>query len=118
MTDARIKVQDYGDVLAQINNMELVSYEEEDDYQGQYLAVLKDKDRLFYYTGSFGSCSGCDWLQDVQDWKDGTVSYKDALDYCQDMKPRYIVPEDRPLIMKVVGYGYKPVKAIEESEEK
>jgi hypothetical protein len=98
--------------------MELIKFEEDGGYQGQYIAVLKDKletlqfdengdeiiiERLFYFIGSYGSCSGCDWLQDVIDWDTGEISYKEALDYCADLKPRYIVPIDKPLNIKNLG---------------
>lgn len=106
----KIKVTDYGDMLATVNDLELVSYEEAGDYQGEYLAVLKDKNRLFYYSGSFGSCSGCDWLEDERDYTDGTVEYKKAVEYCGDIKPMYIVPLDRPLQFKNENYyGWKLV---------
>jgi hypothetical protein len=113
-----IKADNYGKVLAQVNDMELIKFEEDGGYQGQYIAVLKDKletlqfdengdeiiiERLFYFIGSYGSCSGCDWLQDVIDWDTGEISYKEALDYCADLKPRYIVPIDKPLNIKNLG---------------
>ena len=53
-----IKAENYGEVLAAVNDMELVSFEEDGGYQGNYLVVLKDSDRLFYYIDSYGSCSG------------------------------------------------------------
>lgn len=111
MKKDRLEVNDYGDVLAVAYDLERVSYEESGDYQGEYLAVLKDKDRLFYFTGYFGSCPGCDWLEDVRDWGDRTISYKDAVDYSGDVKPRYIVPIDRPLKFRREDYdGWKLCK--------
>lgn len=97
------KAENYGEVLAAINNMELVSFEEDGGYQGKYLAVLKDDDRLFYYIDSYGSCSGCDWLKDVTDWESGEIPYREAVNYCADLKPEYIVPIDRPLEFKKLG---------------
>ena len=105
MTSDRVKVDDYGDVLAIAYDLEKVSCEEDGGYQGEYLVVLRDDKtkRLFYFTGYYGSCSGCDWLQDVQDWDDGTVSYKDILEYVNDRKPLYIVPENKPLTFRNRG---------------
>lgn len=67
-----IFVKNYGDMLAQINGMELVEFEEDGGYQGEYCAILKAEaedyyegnapERLYYFFGSYGSCSGCDWL--------------------------------------------------------
>lgn len=101
---ASLKVNNYGDLLAQVNNLELVSYEEVGEYQGEYVCVLKDEDRVYIYIDSFGSCSGCDWLEDTsvdtkyigesQEGHRYTIRYKDALDYVGDTKPYYIVPAE------------------------
>ncbi len=93
--------------------MELVSEETDGGYQGQYLVVLKEDDRLFYYMDYYGSCSGCDWLEAEKDWDTGEVDYKDALAYCGGIKPKYIVPADRPLSFTKEEYdGFKliPIK--------
>lgn len=109
-------VDNYGEVLAQVNDMKLVSFEEDGGYQGEYCVVLKDGDRLFYFIDSYGSCSGCDWLEDVgasykiskelNDQKGDkmyAVEYKEALDYCGGLKPKYIVPLSAPMIVKNKG---------------
>lgn len=99
----KIYVDNYGEMLALVNDLELVSFEEDGGYQGEYLAVLKDEERLFYYIGSYGSCSGCDWLEDENDYETNEmgkaygISYKNALDYCGGIKPKYIVPKNMPL---------------------
>lgn len=111
--NTKIKVSDYGDMLAKIKDMELISYEEFGGYQGKYIAILKDKDRIFYYIGFYGSCSGCDWLAAEQDWRTGEVEYKDALDYCSSMTPTYIVPIGTSLeFYDNNGYDYFKVKNI------
>ena len=111
-----IFVGSYGDLLAQINGMELVEFHEDGGYQGEYCAVLKAEaadgyfgehapERLYYFFGHYGSCSGCDWLESegevVHDDKDGTykykVEYKTALEFAQQSKPTYIVPASMPL---------------------
>lgn len=103
-------VNDYGELLAQVNGMDLVSFETDNGYQGDYCAVLTDGERLFYYVGSYGSCSGCDWLEDEDvyssDEKYGKiykVLYKNALDYCGGIKPKYIVPKNSP--MEIINKG-------------
>ena len=103
-------VDDYGELLAQVNGYDLVSFETDNGYQGQYCAVLTDGERLFYYIDNYGSCSGCDWLEDVnnngiinESGKSYIVDYKQALEYCGDLKPRYSVPKDKPL--EVVNLG-------------
>jgi hypothetical protein len=97
-----LKAENYGEVIAAIKNLELVSFEEDGGYQGKYLAILKDEDRLFYYIGEYGSCSGCDWLADVL--IDGEVPYKEALDYVtEELQPKYIVPIKQPLTFRNNG---------------
>jgi len=36
------------------------------DYQGDIISLGVDKDKNFYYKcNSYGSCSGCDWLEGI-----------------------------------------------------
>lgn len=98
MSSTHFKADDYGDVLAVVNDLEKLSYTEYGSYQGEYIATLTDGDRLFYYQGSFGSCSGCDWLEAEKDYtNDWELEYKKAVEYCADIKPKYIVPKSKPL---------------------
>jgi hypothetical protein len=54
-------------------------YETSGDYQGEWVAVGKDKDGIWYYKrGSYGSCSGCDWYL-------GLEGKKDAIEYIKAM---------------------------------
>lgn len=103
-------VDDYGDMLAQVNQMELVSFEQDGGYQGEYCAIITDGKRLFYYIDSYGSCSGCDWLEDMgnnysilKDNKRYAVELKEAINFCGGLKPTYIVPKDKPLKIKTKG---------------
>lgn len=96
MSSKTIDVDDYGDMLAQVKQLELIYYREEGHYQGEYVAILADDKRMFIYKDNFGSCSGCDWLEDESNYNSAsqkryTISYKAALDYCQE-KPLYILP--------------------------
>lgn len=93
MTKRNLIVNNYGDMIAQINQLELIYYKEAGDYSGEYLAICADENRMFIYKGSFGSCSGCDWLEDNQIGYERPyeIKYKDALTFA-DNKPLYIVP--------------------------
>jgi hypothetical protein len=42
-------------------------YEEEDDYQGEWFAVGVDESGYWFHQGSFGTCSGCDVLQGIEE---------------------------------------------------
>lgn len=97
----RLKVENYGDMLAKLRDMQLVFYECMGSYQGSYLAVLLDEPdkyddtltkRFFLYKGNYGSCSGCDWLEAERNWSDDTVDYKEANEFCSQMKPVFILP--------------------------
>lgn len=109
-------VDNYGELMAQVNSYDLVSYETDGGYQGQYCVVLTDGERLFYYIDFYGSCSGCDWLEDKgasyrlsdelnkqKGKKNYVVEYKEALEFCGGIKPKYIVPKTSPLKIKNIG---------------
>jgi hypothetical protein len=40
-------------------------FEMDDDYQGDWVAFGIKSSKYYYISGSFGSCSGCDWLQSL-----------------------------------------------------
>ena len=97
------KASNYGEVLAAILKGELIEYKEIGSYQGDYFAVIKLTESVYYgesreitryftYAGSYGSCSGCDWLEDVRDWETDEVPLEEALKYVSDSKPLYITP--------------------------
>lgn len=101
-----IEVNNYGEVLALVNQMHLLEYIEKGSYQGDYLAILLDEDSLYFFADSFGSCSGCDWLESVSigDSKDKryNISLKSALDYTSGIKPKWIIPKDDKDLIKAV----------------
>jgi len=87
-----IQVDNYGDLIAKMREMDLIYYSPLGSYQGDYLAVLLDREtsRIFIYKDYYGSCSGCDWLESES--IGGGVEYKTANDFCSQMKPLYILP--------------------------
>lgn len=108
-----IYLESYGDMLSQINGYELVSMEYDGGYQGNYCVVLSDGERLFYYIDSYGSCSGCDWLEseniagenkiNIPLGKNYAIKYKDALEFCGGIKPRFITPKE--IKLKIINKG-------------
>lgn len=99
---SKIKVDDYGDILALKVDGEKVYYSEEGgSYQGNYVAVIKSEKEVgieyftqFYiFVGYYGSCSSCDWLESEKDWDTGEVDAKAALDYTAQSVPLYILPK-------------------------
>lgn len=43
--------------------------EYEGSYQGDFYMLGKKDDDYYFFTISYGSCSGCDWLQGITDIK-------------------------------------------------
>jgi hypothetical protein len=91
--NTKIAVEGYGDMLSKIKDMELVEYQESGHYQGDYVAVLRDRKDLCFYFGYYGSCSGCDWLEAEKDWSTNEVDYTAALEYCNQAQLKYRIPE-------------------------
>ena len=91
----KIKVQDYGDMLAKVFDMTLVAYQTYGSYQGEYLAVLEDNGVYKFYIDSYGSCSGCDWLEAEQDWNTVSLGVPMRIERMPFMRLTRIFP--RPL---------------------
>jgi len=92
--DPLFNVENYGELLALAYDLALIHYKEEDNYSGRYVAILCSEDRIFIFSDYFGSCSGCDFLQDVET-SIGKVKYSDIKQYAEDVKPLYILPLDK-----------------------
>lgn len=93
----RIQVDNYGDMLAKIFDMDLVLYVELGSYQGTYIAVLNDNGIYKFYMDYYGSCSGCDWLEAEAEKNYETcgkeVDYKSALEFCQQITLKFAMPK-------------------------
>jgi gamma-glutamyl:cysteine ligase YbdK (ATP-grasp superfamily) len=60
----------YSGILDKVNPKIKWYYEIQNDYrggwyQGEWFAVGRGLDGYYFHQGSFGSCSGCDWLQGI-----------------------------------------------------
>jgi len=63
---------DYKDLISLLHPNYVWLYAEDKNYQGNYYAVGYDDVGKFYFIqGSFGSCSGCDWLQSIKTIEEG-----------------------------------------------
>lgn len=68
-----MKIENYGDMLAKVQEKKLIAYEQFGSYQGDWIAVLDDEDDIELWKGYYyGSCSGCDWLEG----QDGDFSWE------------------------------------------
>lgn len=90
-----MKIKNYGEVLAAGLGMDLLAYDTYGSYQGDYIAVLKKEDKVFIFKGSYGSCSGCDWLERALDWATDEVSEDDIKAYCEGEKPFLVIPSEK-----------------------
>lgn len=59
---------DYGPILESFG--EVVFRWDQDDYQGDTIALVADGDNIGYVDFGWGSCSGCDALQASDDYED------------------------------------------------
>ncbi len=88
----------YGDIVWDSNEITVV---DDGDYQGTQLFLIPRKtyqpgeyDYLMTYVG-YGSCSGCDTLQAIQDWHNNTLTEKQVKDFmtlCKDLLTGMIKP--------------------------
>lgn len=121
---SKVKVNDYGDILALKCDGEKIYFSTSGgSYQGEYVAVIKatkkfdnwreiELDQYYVFTDSYGSCSGCDWLEshtetdyDSKDL-DQYIDAKSALEYASQSTPLYILAE-KPSIDWVNNLAYK-----------
>ena len=64
-----MKVSGYKDMLEQAKRSKCIAFVEFGSYQGEWLGVLDKGDILEIWKGSYGSCSGCDFLQSYANWE-------------------------------------------------
>lgn len=60
---------DYRQILQAHGRGLLLFYKEEEDWQGDWVAIMTDGLRIALIDGSFGSCSGCDALLGAENAK-------------------------------------------------
>jgi hypothetical protein len=88
-------VANYGELIANYIGGTLWSYNEYGSYQGDYIAVIYKDSNLLLYKGSFGSCSGCDWLQNYDEEISGEeIPDEDVEEYMKDIQPFLVISSD------------------------
>jgi hypothetical protein len=98
---------DYSSIIEFLHPNILWIFVKDDDYSGDFFAAGHDtKGKFYFIQGSFGSCSGCDWLQDI----DTIDEAKKLLDF---YKKEIIEKKDLDSLIsylretvKNVGYNY------------
>ena len=89
------KINNYGELLEFATGKKCLVYEEFGSYQGDYIAILEDKNQIEIWKGYYGSCSGCDWLEAEKGRKDYTITKDKALGYVKDEQPFLVIPKDK-----------------------
>ena len=74
------------EILEDAFEVEWIVCEMEDDYQGEWWAVFKMVNRIHVMNGYFGSCSGCDDLEDEvpMEWLRDHVKNVRAFNFVED----------------------------------
>jgi hypothetical protein len=98
----------YGEFLAEALGGILISYKEHGSSQGDYVAIIEKDHDWHIYKGSYGSCTGCDWLKGTriyseEDYKkyDQDTYDREALEKCeilQSVKDEYL-KENEPFLI-------------------
>ena len=78
----------YGELIAAYTGGTLWSYNEYGSYQGDYVAIIYKDSSLLIYKGEYGSCSGCDWMQDQNE----EITDEDVKEYMKNAKPFLEIP--------------------------
>ena len=91
---------DYGTFLAKALDGILISYKQYGSYTGDYIAIIeKDHDWLIY-KGSYGSCSGCDWLASTRIYSDADYQRLEDAEYGDESNALEATFEIKPEILK------------------
>lgn len=82
-----MKISNYGELISFVTGKPLITYREFGSYQGEYLVALDDGENIEIWKGYYGSCSGCDWLEDKRYSGTDEVSEADAREYLKEEHP-------------------------------
>lgn len=93
--DNDTKYMDYKGIIELLHPNYKWTYEQDDDYQGDFYACGVNEKRSVwtFISGSFGSCSGCDWLQ-------GLSGVEDAKQFLTHFKKVVIRKRSKESIIK------------------
>jgi len=79
-------IENYGDMVAYFTKGFLISYKEYGSYQGDWMAIIEKDREIIIHKGSYGSCGGCDFLQDRSD----DLTDKEIKDYMGEDDTEYL----------------------------
>ena len=84
----------YDDIINLLHPNVTWFFERDDDYQGEFFVCGYDNQKKWYFIqGSFGSCSGCDWLESVE-------TEEEAINFLTHFKNEVIVKDTKEEIIK------------------
>lgn len=79
------EISDNYDMLVDSFGIESLIHVDDDDYQGSTYILLRDGNRYGILIFGWGSCSGCDTLQDITDNRNKIQVLKDLNEYRDEM---------------------------------
>jgi len=89
-----MEVENYGDMLSQVQGKKCLAFEMFGSYQGDWIAVLDAGENLELWKGYYGSCSGCDWLEANAGWGDYDLPEEKAKEYFKEDHPFVVIPKE------------------------
>lgn len=88
-----MKVTNYGDMLSQVTGKPCIDFICFGSYQGEWVALLDSGEDVELWKGSYGSCSGCDWLEAERNWTTDEVSDEKAREFFKEDRPFLAIPK-------------------------
>lgn len=87
-----IKIDSYRDVLEKGHDVEVIYYRQFGSYEGDWIALAKNKEFYFIYKDYYGSCSGCDSLEAWCGYEGQSLA--EIKKFAKNYKPFIEIPKD------------------------
>lgn len=88
-----MKVENYGQMLAEIQGKKLISYDTFGSCQGDWLASIDCGENIEIWKGYYGSCSGCDWIENEKNYETNEISEKKIKEFFKEDRPFCVIPK-------------------------
>jgi hypothetical protein len=92
----------YKALLTEFSGKECIVYQMFGSYQGEWVGAVDDGDNIELWRGSYGSCSGCDFIEHQEtydadgnkEWIGDFISSDSAVEYFKNEKPFAVIPKE------------------------
>lgn len=88
-----MKVEYYDDMLEKFTGNKVISFTKFGSCQGSWVAAVKNGNEVELWKGSYGSCSGCDFIQSVRDWTTHEIEDDEVKNYFREERPFLSIEE-------------------------